>query len=230
MDTEPIAVSFPLGGEWVAANTPAEKIPSHGTDQLGQRYAFDFVQIENKGKGFKFFRSSFLRYILVGIDLQDCYGWGAPFFAPFDGTVIVAKDGWPERKRLHFLRDIAIVIKNAFTFNPNKPNALQALAGNYLILKKADADIYAFLAHATTGSLQVREGDTVYEGQHLANVGHSGNSTAPHLHFQLMDRADLLEAQGLPCCFEQYESLSDGHWQQTNKGIPGKREFIRHVI
>jgi hypothetical protein len=226
---DPVTVHFPLRGEWVAANTPAEKIPSHGTDQLGQRYAFDFIQIEDKGNGFKFFRPSFLRYLFLGVQLQDCYGWGAPIYAPFDGTVIVAQDGWPERKRLHFLRDIAIVLLNALRFNPTEPNALQAVAGNYLILRKADTDTYAFLAHASTESIKVHEGDKVHVGQHLANVGHSGNSTAPHLHFQLMDRADLLEAQGVPCCFEQYESLSDYHWQPSYSGIPGKREFIRYV-
>jgi len=38
-----IIVDFPLRGEWVAPNTPGSKVPSHGTDQLGQRYAFDFT-------------------------------------------------------------------------------------------------------------------------------------------------------------------------------------------
>ncbi len=44
--TEPITVGFPLTGEWYAANTPGYKVPSHGTDLLGQRYAYDFMQID----------------------------------------------------------------------------------------------------------------------------------------------------------------------------------------
>lgn len=43
---EPIVVAFPLRGEWLAPNTPGTKIPSHGTNQLGTRYAFDFVQVD----------------------------------------------------------------------------------------------------------------------------------------------------------------------------------------
>ena len=43
---DPVVVDFPLRGEWAAANTPAHRIPSHGTDMLGQRYAFDFVRID----------------------------------------------------------------------------------------------------------------------------------------------------------------------------------------
>ncbi|HJS27439.1 MAG TPA: M23 family peptidase, partial [Actinomycetota bacterium] len=41
---DPVVVGFPLRGEWAAATTPAHRIPSHGTDMLGQRYAFDFVR------------------------------------------------------------------------------------------------------------------------------------------------------------------------------------------
>jgi hypothetical protein len=32
-------------------DTPALRIPSHGTDMLGQRYAFDFVRIDHR-RGF----------------------------------------------------------------------------------------------------------------------------------------------------------------------------------
>jgi len=43
---KPIIVEFPLRGEWLAPNTPGKKIPSHGTDQLGTRYAYDFLQVD----------------------------------------------------------------------------------------------------------------------------------------------------------------------------------------
>jgi hypothetical protein len=35
----PIVVRFPLRGEWTVERTPAHRIPSHGTDVLGMRYA-----------------------------------------------------------------------------------------------------------------------------------------------------------------------------------------------
>ena len=48
-----VVVDFPLRGEdWVAVNSPADRIPSHGVDILGQRYAFDFVRVDGRRPGF----------------------------------------------------------------------------------------------------------------------------------------------------------------------------------
>jgi len=43
---QPITVEFPLRGDWTAGHTPAEKVPSHGVDLLGQTYAYDFLRVE----------------------------------------------------------------------------------------------------------------------------------------------------------------------------------------
>ncbi len=223
-----IAVDFPLRGEWVAANTPAERVPSHGTNQLGQRFAYDFLRIDRQSRGWKFHRKPVLRSLLLGAALEDCLGWSAPIHSPFSGTVIAAEDGVPERNPVYLPRDLALVVRNAFTFDPQGGvAALRSVVGNHLILRKHDSDVFALLAHLRTGSIGVVTGQTIQTGQELAQLGHSGNSTAPHLHFQLMDGPDLLEASGLPCCFLQYEALRGSSWQPVINGMPGKREFIR---
>lgn len=225
----PIVVEFPLRGEWVACHTPAERIPSHGTDQLGQRFAYDFMQIERDRPGWKFCRASTGHYHVFGVPLDDCYGWGQPVHAPFSGVVVAAEDGWLERRRVHLVSDLAVVLKNAATFNPTRPRALQTVCGNYVILQVPGTNIHALIAHARTGSIRIRAGDDVLAGTHIADVGHSGNSTAPHLHFQLMDGPDVLKAAGIPCAFRGYEALREGHWVSVADGIPAKREFIRRV-
>ncbi|GEM_PF-148127 len=229
MDLTPIIVEFPLRGEWAAYNTPAEQIPSHGTDMLGQRYAYDFVRIDKEQDGWKFFRAPTWQSNLVGVTLDDCYGWAEPIYAPFEGAVVTARDGWPERSRVHILRELALSLKNSIAFDPRKTDDLRPVLGNHIILKMTGKEVYAFIAHARTGSVQVRDGDEVRMGQHLANVGHSGNSMAPHLHFHLMDNSNILEANGLPCSFREYEALRDDGWMKVLAGTPGKREFIRHV-
>ena len=227
MEPTPIVVDFPLRGEWAAYHTPAERVPSHGTDQLGQRYAYDFLRIERNQKGSKFCRPSMHRYHLVGVSLDSCYGWAEPIHAPFGGTIAVAYDWWPERNPVHFVRDLAVVLKNALTFDPTKASGLASVLGNHIVLKMPGHEVYALIAHARTASSRVREGDEIELGQHLADVGHSGNSTAPHLHFHLMDGPNVLTARGLPCAFRKYEALRGGAWTTVTAGTPGKREFVR---
>ncbi len=53
-----VVVDFPLRGEWMAPNTPGKKIPSHGTNQLGQRYAIDLLQVDWEKSGMHFFNTS----------------------------------------------------------------------------------------------------------------------------------------------------------------------------
>ena len=51
--TAAAVVDFPLRGEWRAVNTPAERVPSHGTDYFGQRYAYDFMRFDATGISLK---------------------------------------------------------------------------------------------------------------------------------------------------------------------------------
>ena len=229
----PVIVDFPLRGEWVAPNTPARKVPSHGTDMLGQRYAYDFFRTDEK-KGMHFFKGSTLRYWLTGIPVSSCYCWREDVHAPFDGEVVTARDGLRERGRLHPVFDLLYVLKNSVVLNikalragPGKTD-LHFLAGNHVILKHDN--VYAFLAHLHPNSITVKAGQSVREGDVLGKVGHTGNSTAPHLHFQLMDSVDqLLAVKGVPCAFKTYEACEDGVWKTVWNGIPRYNEKIRYI-
>lgn len=223
----PVVIELPLRGEWVTPNTPGTKIPSHGTDLLGVRYAYDFVRLGPGPKGNRFYKSGPLRYLIFGVPLQDCYGWGQPIFCSAPGIVVEAADGMPERNPVHVLRDGLLMFKNARTFQTDRTADPRELSGNYVLVETADG--YALYAHAQNGSVKVARGDKVATGQHLANVGHSGNSTAPHLHFHLMDRQDPWQAQGILCCFREYEVLRGDTWQTVLNGIPKDTDRIRKL-
>lgn len=220
-----VIVEFPLRGEWMAPNTPGKRIPSHGTDQLGERYAFDFLQVDWARTGRPFYQTNPLRYIVFGVPLNKCYCWGQEVYAPCDGEIIKAEDGYKERQRVHLASDLFVALKNAYTFNPEKDD-IRSVAGNYVIMKCSD-HVYAAFAHLQTGFVTVSAGQTVKKGDVLGKVGHSGNSTAPHLHFQLMDSSDLLSARGIPCAFEQYEIFRDGKWETVYRSVPSDKDRIR---
>jgi murein DD-endopeptidase MepM/ murein hydrolase activator NlpD len=58
--------------------------------------------------------------------------------------------------------------------------------------------VYSAYAHLRRRSLRVAVGDRVRASQQLGEVGNSGNSSEPHLHFQLMDHPKPMYAAGLP--------------------------------
>ena len=221
----PVVVDFPLRGEWVAPNTPGNKIPSHGTDMFGETYAYDFVRTGPRSGQMRFYRPNPLHYLVLGVRLEDCFGWGQPIFSSTAGVIVHAEDGWPERNPVHPARDLVMAFKNARAFGGGRAVGFRPLAGNYIIVEATEG--YVVYAHAQTGSIRVSVGDSITPGQPLANVGHSGNSTAPHLHFQLMDHDDPFRAKGIPCCFREYEVFHEGAWRPVQNGIPKATERIR---
>jgi murein DD-endopeptidase MepM/ murein hydrolase activator NlpD len=168
-----------------------------------------------------------LRYLTRGVRLQDWYGWGQPIFSATAGTVVQAEDGIPERNPVYPIKDFLIRVRNARAFTSGQTKEYAILSGNYVIIEADEG--YAVYAHAQTGSILVSAGDKVTAGQHLANVGHSGNSTAPHLHFQLMDHRDPWQAQGILCAFRDYEIFEEDAWRHVENGIPTATERIRKL-
>jgi hypothetical protein len=221
-----ISVEFPLRGEWMAPNSPGTKIPSHGSDLLGQTYAFDFLQVNWNKRGMKFYNASLLKYLIFGVPLTKNYCWGENIYAPSDGKIIKCEDGLKERKRTHFVSDICVVLKNAFFGNLNK---LHPILGNYIIMECKN-NVFAGFAHLQNGSINVFVGDNIKKGQIIGKVGHSGNSTAAHLHFQLMDNENILEAKGIPCVFENIEVFNNelNIWEKRINSVPKNNERFRY--
>jgi murein DD-endopeptidase MepM/ murein hydrolase activator NlpD len=112
------------------------------------------------------------------------------------------------------------------------------LAGNHVITRSPDGDgegagagdVCALYAHLVPGSVTVAPGQRVAPGDVLGQVGHSGNSTAPHLHFQLMDSPDAPRARGIPCAFAAYDVRRAGRWEPVRATIPGLHDRIRHTV
>ena len=108
-------------------------------------------------------------------------------FAVADATVIAAVD--QHRDQVPGTT-VGITIENA--------------EGNHIVLDLGDGR-HAFYAHLKPGSLTVQSGDRVARGEQIANVGNSGSSDGPHLHFHVMDSPSSLVADGLPYVFDVFE-------------------------
>ena len=231
---DPIEVGMPLRGEWAALSTPAFRVPSHGTHFFAQTYAFDFVRLGGepraKPSANQLSRNGgLLKLCTVGVPLTEFYGYGEPIHAPFDGTVVKTFDGLPERDPVLLPRDLYVALRNGLRSEEQIRADIPRIAGNHLIVQAAAPGLFAVFAHCQTGSVRPRTGERVRRGQVIAKVGHSGNSTAPHLHFQLMNAVDPLTAKGLPCCFDRYERRVGSGWQVVIRGVPNRGEVFRFL-
>ena len=62
--------------------------------------------------------------------------------------------------------------------------ALTTSYGNYVIIMHYNG-LYTLYAHGQAGSIMVRQGQTVKQGQQIMRVGNTGNSFGAHLHFEV---------------------------------------------
>lgn len=185
--SNPFIIDSPLQGKnWLAGNAPSNtsdhrrtSIISNGKPYYAQRYAIDFVQMGNDGKSYSGDVHKNTSYHCYNQDL----------LAVADGTVVKIQDGIPEN----------IPNTNQFATTITE----KTLPGNYIILDLGDGK-YAGYAHIIPGSFKVKIGDHVTRHQILAKLGNSGNSSEPHLHFQIMNNNSFLESNGMPYCFKHF--------------------------
>lgn len=98
--------------------------------------------------------------------VTDYYCYNKHVVAPADGTIEFVLDRIPDN------------IVGEVNLKDNW--------GNTVIIKHED-DLYTSLSHLKEGSIKVKEGESVKEGQEIGRCGNSGRSPYPHLHFQVQE-------------------------------------------
>jgi len=109
-------------------------------------------------------------------------GYGALVFAVAPGQVVTTVDQFPEQV------PGTVPPPGTFDAEHNEGNSVVILLRN---------GTYASYGQLQAGSVIVKPGAHVRRGQPIAKLGNSGNSSAPHLHFQLMSGPSV-GADGLP--------------------------------
>ena len=71
------------------------------------------------------------------------------------------------------------------------------------VIERIGRGVYATYAHMQTGSVRVKVGQRLRTGEVIGLLGNSGNTTAPHLHFGIVDRADFF-SNSLPLAFRSF--------------------------
>ena len=199
-----VVLSLPFAGRWLARNSPARRVPSHGVDLLGERYAIDFVGV---GAGRRTAERNDWRTVLATEPPERFLSYGRPVLAPADGVVAAVHDGETDHEAR---RSQLALVPYALTQRARLSRGVNAVAGNHVIIALRESGTFLALVHLRAGSLSVAAGDRVVTGQPIAACGNSGNSTQPHLHVQVMDSPDLSVAQGVPLAFRSFREWPRG--------------------
>ncbi len=184
-----VVLAPPLRGPgWVAVNGCCASITSHrggqqvinGVRYYPERFAIDFVRMDAE------------RRLFVGdIGTLASYAYfGADVFAVAPGTVAWTQDGLPEQ----------------IAGNDAVGLTIGTFVGNAIVLDIGEGR-FVLYAHLQPGSLRVKVGDRVEQGQVVALLGNTGNSNGPHLHFHVMDSVEPLKANGLPYVFTAFTGV-----------------------
>ncbi len=202
-----VTYSLPFHGSWTIVNGGIDKASSHSWSIPTQRYAYDFLILDDTGK-------SRMGAVLTA---EDYYCYGKEVLAPADGVVIEAVSEYPDS---HITADSQVDC------------SAHDIRGNHLLLRHAEGE-YSLLAHLKPGSIRVKAGDSVKRGQCIALCGNSGNSSEPHLHFQVQNGVSFYTSAGLPLEFEQISAEMTPHYSSfdprpfpSTEGIP-KRYILR---
>jgi hypothetical protein len=220
--TPEIVISLPFVGPWLARNSPARRVPSHGTDLLGERYAIDFIGVDHRHRTAD--RRDW-RTFLSTEPVERFFAYGRPILAPAHGIVVQVHDGEID----HVGRRSQLTLVPYALGQPARlRQGVAAVAGNYLIIKLRHGGAFVALAHLRTASIRVAIGEEVTAGQSVADCGNSGNSTQPHVHVQVMDSADLSVARGVPMAFRRFREWPRGakQFQIRESGLPDEGAVV----
>jgi Peptidase family M23 len=173
-------------------------LPVNGRVWVAQRYAVDWEQLDPQGRVYTGPREKLESYTI----------FGKPVLAVADAVVAAVVDGLPEQTPGKYPANIS----------------LDEADGNSVILDLGEQR-YAMYAHMKPGSIRVHQGESVKVGQVIGLVGNTGNSVAPHLHFQVMDRPSSLASNGSPYEIRDFEITgrtpgTEAFDEAEEKGVP----------
>ena len=191
MGTSPAVVLAPplRGKNWVAINGCCASVTSHrgavmavnGQLRVPERFAIDWVQLDSNDR-------------LYGGDIAKLASYP------------LLRRQRPRRGQRHRRQPVRPGRANRCRALRAKGITTENIGGNMLVIDIGGGR-YVFYAHLQPGSLKVKVGDKVKTGDVLGQLGNTGNSDAPHLHFHVMDGPSPLDAHGLPFVFTHFTGI-----------------------
>ncbi|HVZ28699.1 MAG TPA: M23 family metallopeptidase [Rhizomicrobium sp.] len=184
------------------------KVRAMGLTGNSNEFASDFVYTDSDGE----------MYRGDPRNLENWYGYGKPIYAPGAGTVIAAANDIPDNS---FLNETATRIGYPKLPAGKDPKDL----GNFVLINHGDGE-YSLMLHMKPGSVRVKPGDRVTQGERIGAMGFSGDALFPHLHYTLMAGADVGRSWGIPAYFSHFRRIYGAKSVEVSRGPVNSGDFV----
>ena len=184
------------------------KVAAMGITANSNEFAMDFIYTDEAGREYRG-------------DPQKKENWlsyGKPIFAPGAGVVREAVNDIPD----NWFKDAAV----AEIGHPDLPAGKDPKdIGNYVLIDHGDGE-FSLLVHMKPGSVTVKAGDRVAQGQKIGAIGFAGDSLFPHLHYSLIEGPEDTKVWGLPAYFSRFHRLYGAKAVAVAKGPVNSGDFV----
>lgn len=128
-------------------------------------------------------------------------GWGREIIAPAAGTIVIAMNDHADQPKAGTSDPAYFLPKYANGGDP----------GNLVVIDHGNGE-FSMLGHMQKGSVRVKPGEVVKQGQVLGLIGNSGDTSGPHIHYQLQSGSDWERSDALPFSFSNVSGISRGSY------------------
>lgn len=121
---------------------------------------------------------------------ESACGWGREILAPAAGVISKVRADRPDQPVPGTTNEEFLLPEFKGGGDP----------GNHVVIDHENGE-FSLICHLQAGSVRVSAGERVASGDVLGLLGNSGDTSFPHVHYQLMDGADWMRCDALPYRF-----------------------------
>jgi hypothetical protein len=170
-----------------------------------QRYGYDFVLVNEQGVMYRGRPKDSDDWYFGKPDDNDLYfAFGAPVYAAGAGRIADAHDGEPDDRRVG-----------------------GSDGGNYVVIDHLNGE-YSWFGHLKKGSVKVKRGQMVKQEEVIGQVGASGDSLFPHLHYELRTGPGTKGIEGLPSYFSGFHRAAGPKTGSVERGQVGAGDVLEN--
>ncbi len=166
-----------------------------GIEANSARYAYD-LSVVRDGELYDGF----------GEENEEWFGFGATLVAPGAGRIVEIQNDVPDNRPWIPELDYARALDD-----------LRFFYGNYVVIDHLNGE-FSYLMHMKEGSIRVKPGQIVEQEEELGQLGNSGDSYLPHLHYQLQTGRSS-SSEGLPIYFRDYRRTRGTRVEHLDRGF-----------